>query len=163
MAGEPTDEVANVAAALGADAAGVNCSLGPQSVLEVVEQMAAHTSIRVSAMPNAGLPRFMDGRLIYPSTPDYFAEYTQKLVLAGRTSSATARRHEHTQPCARRCRRVAAGRAPACAGRGEGPEEEAGEKPRVARKLAAGEFVVSVSWTRRADSTRARRWKARRT
>ena len=58
--------MANVASALGADVAGVNCSLGPQSALEVVEQMAANTSIRLSAMPNAGLPKFMDGRLVYP-------------------------------------------------------------------------------------------------
>jgi homocysteine S-methyltransferase len=83
MGGEPPDEVANVASALGADAAGINCSLGPQPVLEVIEQMAAASSIRLCAMPNAGLPRFMDGRMIYPSTPDYFAEYAKKLVLAG--------------------------------------------------------------------------------
>ncbi len=82
-AGEPPDEVANVAGALGADVAGVNCSLGPQSALEVIEQMAAQTSIRLSAMPNAGLPKYMDNRLVYPSTPEYFAEYTRKLVEAG--------------------------------------------------------------------------------
>ena len=81
--GEPPDEVANVSSSLGADVAGVNCSLGPQSALEVVEQMAANTSIRVSAMPNAGLPRYMDQRLVYPSTPEYFAEYARKLVVAG--------------------------------------------------------------------------------
>ncbi len=82
-AGEPPDEVANVAGALGADVAGVNCSLGPQSALEVIEQMAAQTSIRLSAMPNAGLPKYMDQQLVYPSTPEYFAEYTRKLVEAG--------------------------------------------------------------------------------
>jgi methionine synthase I (cobalamin-dependent) len=74
-AGEPPDEVANIASALGAEVAGVNCSLGPQSALEVIDQMAANTAIRLSAMPNAGLPKFMDGRLVYPATPDYYAEY----------------------------------------------------------------------------------------
>jgi methionine synthase / methylenetetrahydrofolate reductase(NADPH) len=83
LGGEPPDEVANVASALGADVAGVNCGLGPQSVLEVVEQMAANSSIRISALPNAGLPKFIDGRLVYPATPDYYAEYTRKLVEAG--------------------------------------------------------------------------------
>ena len=83
MGGEPPDEVANIAATLGADVAGVNCSLGPQSALEVIESMSAQTSMRLSAMPNAGLPRFMDRRLVYPSTPEYFAEYTRKLVEAG--------------------------------------------------------------------------------
>ena len=83
IGGEPPDEIANVAASLGAEVAGINCSLGPQSALEIVEQMSANTAIRVSAMPNAGLPRFMDGRLVYPSTAEYFAEYTRKLVEAG--------------------------------------------------------------------------------
>ena len=81
--GEPPDEVANVVSGLGADVAGTNCGMGPQSVLEVVEQMSANSSVRISAMPNAGLPKLVEGRMVYPSTPEYFAEYTKKLVLAG--------------------------------------------------------------------------------
>jgi len=154
MAGEPPDEVANVAAALGADVAGVNCSLGPQSVLEVVEQMAAHTSIRVSAMPNAGLPRFMDGRLIYPSTPDYFAEYTQKLVLAGANiiGGCCGTTPEHTAAMREALAgewntrgRAATVEATAHAPVIVAPKPAAEEGARTLReKLAAGEFVVSV-------------------
>ena len=81
--GEPPDEVANVASSLGADVAGINCSLGPQSALDVIEQMAANTSIRLSAMPNAGLPKRTENGMIYPSTPEYFAEYAKRLVVAG--------------------------------------------------------------------------------
>ncbi len=83
LGGEPPDEVANVAGALGADVAGINCSLGPHNALEVIEQMAASSSIRLSAVPNAGLPKYVDNRLVYRATPEYFAEYTKRLVQAG--------------------------------------------------------------------------------
>jgi len=152
IGGEPPDEVANVAASLGAEVAGINCSLGPQSALEVVEQMSANTAIRVSAMPNAGLPRFMDGRLVYPSTAEYFAEYARKLVEAGANiiGGCCGTTPEHTS----RMREALAGEwntrgraktqidGPAVA-----PAAKLGdaEKPRTLRqKLAAGDFVVSV-------------------
>ncbi|MEX2227695.1 MAG: bifunctional homocysteine S-methyltransferase/methylenetetrahydrofolate reductase [Dehalococcoidia bacterium] len=153
IGGEPPDEVANVAASLGAEVAGINCSLGPQSALEVVEQMSANTAIRVSAMPNAGLPRFMDGRLVYPSTPEYFAEYTRKLVEAGANiiGGCCGTTPEHTS----RMREALAGEwntrgraktqiaVPAVAPAPQKADE--GEKRRTLRqKLAAGEFVVSV-------------------
>jgi homocysteine S-methyltransferase len=151
MGGEPPDEVANIASSLGADVAGINCSLGPQSVLEVVEQMSANTSIRISAMPNAGLPRFVDGQLLYPSTPDYFAEYTRKLVEAGANivGGCCGTTPEHTAAM----RESLAGEWNA-RGRGtssvvtiEAPATSAinETEPRTLRqKLADGEFVVSV-------------------
>jgi homocysteine S-methyltransferase len=159
-AGEPPDEVANIASALGADVAGVNCSLGPQSALEVIDQMAANTAIRLSAMPNAGLPKFMDGRLVYPATPDYYAEYAKKLVLAGANivGGCCGTTPEHTSAM----REMLAGewntrgRAPSpsraatpsvvtvsAPHRPDEPGDE--DTPRTMRdKLAAGEFVVSI-------------------
>jgi len=157
--GEPPDEVANVASSLGADVAGINCSLGPQSVLEVVEQMAANSSIRVSAMPNAGLPKFMDKRLVYPSTPEYFAEYTQKLVLAGAnivggccgtTPEHTAAMREALQgEWNTRGRATTNGASRAAPAVNIAPAQPAAADPAPAprtlrQKLAAGEFVVSV-------------------
>ncbi len=161
-AGEPPDEVANIASALGADVAGVNCSLGPQSALEVLDQMAANTAIRLSAMPNAGLPKFMDGRLVYPATPDYYAEYTKKLVLAGAnivggccgtTPEHTAAMREmlagewNTRGRAAASERTTRSSVITVAGPGSAGVEAADhvERPRTLReKLAAGEFVVSV-------------------
>ena len=151
IGGEPPDEVANTAASLGADAAGINCSLGPHHALEVVEQMAAHTSIRLSAMPNAGLPKYMDNRLVYPSTPEYFAKYVRKLVDAGAnivggccgtTPEHTAKMREALdQEWNRKARRPSSTVTVMTA-----PEPET--KPRKAwtlrDKLAEGEFVVSV-------------------
>ena len=83
LGGEPPDEVANVAASLGADVAGINCSLGPHNALEVIERMSGASSIHLSAMPNAGLPKYVEDRLVYRATPEYFADYTKRLVLAG--------------------------------------------------------------------------------
>jgi len=157
-AGEPPDEVANVAAALGADVAGTNCGLGPQSALEVVEQMSATSSIRVSALPNAGLPKFMDNRLVYTATPEYFAEYAKKLVLAGANivggccgttpEHISAMREELSREWNRRGRpRAGATQGAAIAVVEPQPAAGAGrdETRRTLReKLAAGEFVVSV-------------------
>jgi homocysteine S-methyltransferase len=66
-----------------ADVVGVNCSVGPAATLECVEKMAAVTSLPLSAMPNAGLPRQFDGRNIYLCSPDYMAEYAKRFILAG--------------------------------------------------------------------------------
>jgi homocysteine S-methyltransferase len=157
MGGEPPDEVANVASQLGADVAGINCSLGPQSALEVVESMAAQSSIRVSAMPNAGLPRMMSGRLVYPSTPEYFGEYARKLVEAGAnvvggccgtTPEHTAKMRETLDQEWNRKGRAATIDAPAReqAVRVSTPPEDAEtrEPETLREKLAAGQFVVSV-------------------
>jgi len=150
--GEPPDEVANVASSLGADVAGVNCSLGPQSVLDVVEQMSAHTSIRVSAMPNAGLPKYVDQRMVYPSTPEYFADYTKRLVLAGAnivggccgtTPEHTAAMREMLDAEWNRKGRAATISVPPA--RPAPASEVAEARPATLReKLARGEFVVSV-------------------
>lgn len=66
-----------------ADVIGSNCGIGPQNVYEVVRKMAAVTSKELSAMPNAGLAQFVQGKFYYPYNPDYFAEYGKKLLLAG--------------------------------------------------------------------------------
>ncbi|HEX2695151.1 MAG TPA: homocysteine S-methyltransferase family protein, partial [Acidobacteriota bacterium] len=67
----------------GADVVGVNCSVGPAPMLECVERMARVTDLPLSAMPNAGLPREVDGRNLYLCSPDYMAEYAKRFILAG--------------------------------------------------------------------------------
>ncbi|MDD3806832.1 MAG: bifunctional homocysteine S-methyltransferase/methylenetetrahydrofolate reductase [Candidatus Marinimicrobia bacterium] len=68
---------------VGADVVGLNCSLGPSKMLDVIERMIRISTIPVSAMPNAGLPQRVDGRNIYFSSPEYFSEYTRRFVQAG--------------------------------------------------------------------------------
>ncbi|NOT28387.1 MAG: bifunctional homocysteine S-methyltransferase/methylenetetrahydrofolate reductase [Acidobacteria bacterium] len=63
-----------------ADVVGVNCSIGPAPMLETVERMAAVSRARLSAQPNAGRPRDVDGRNIYLSSPEYMASYARRFM-----------------------------------------------------------------------------------
>jgi len=65
------------------DVLGFNCSVGPKTVLEALEEVAAHASKPLSASPNAGLPVRVDGRHIYLSSPEYMAQYSRRLLQAG--------------------------------------------------------------------------------
>jgi methionine synthase / methylenetetrahydrofolate reductase(NADPH) len=70
----------------GADVVGVNCGVGPQATLEVLEEMVrAAAGTPVSAMPNAGLPHLQGGRFHYLASPEYFAEFAARAVEAGVT------------------------------------------------------------------------------
>jgi homocysteine S-methyltransferase len=67
----------------GASAVGVNCSTGPTTVLTAVEAMRSATRLPMAAMPNAGLPRAVEGRNIYLCSPEYMASFARKAVSAG--------------------------------------------------------------------------------
>jgi homocysteine S-methyltransferase len=68
----------------GADVVGVNCGVGPQATLEVLEEvLAAADGTPVSAMPNAGLPQFVEGRFLYLASPEYFGEFAARAVAMG--------------------------------------------------------------------------------
>jgi methionine synthase I (cobalamin-dependent)/5,10-methylenetetrahydrofolate reductase len=69
----------------GADAVGCNCSAGPATVLSVIERMRPVTTLPLAAMPSAGIPRAVEGRTIYLTSPEYMASFTRKLVKAGAT------------------------------------------------------------------------------
>lgn len=69
--------------ALGAEVIGLNCSVGPQLTLEAIERIKGLTNRPLSVKPNAGLPREIDGRTIYMSTPEYLATYTRNFLQAG--------------------------------------------------------------------------------
>ena len=67
----------------GADALGCNCSEGPALVLSVIERMRKATNVPLAAMPNAGMPKSIDGRSIYLTSPEYMASFAKKFVKAG--------------------------------------------------------------------------------
>jgi homocysteine S-methyltransferase len=67
----------------GADVIGCNCSVGPVAMLDAMERVRALTSLPLSAQPNAGIPRSIDGRNIYLCSPEYMASYARKFVAAG--------------------------------------------------------------------------------
>ena len=65
---------------LGADAVGMNCSTGPEAMLEPIAKMAA---IPLLAKPNAGMPELIDGQTVFNVEPEEFAEVGKKLVEEG--------------------------------------------------------------------------------
>jgi len=68
---------------MGADAVGVNCSLGPRALSGVVREYLAHASVPVILKPNAGLPRVVGGKTVYDVTPDEFAAEMREAVELG--------------------------------------------------------------------------------
>jgi len=69
--------------AMGVQAIGINCSVGPQGVLEAIEQLAMVTDLPLTAQPNAGLPRDVGDRKMYMASPEYMASYARRIVEAG--------------------------------------------------------------------------------
>src|SRR5437016_8758825 len=67
----------------GADVVGCNCSVGPVAMLEAIERIRRVTDRPLSAQPNAGVPRSVEGRNIYLCSPEYMASYARKFVNAG--------------------------------------------------------------------------------
>ncbi len=67
----------------GAGAIGVNCSTGPSTVLTAIEAMRSATTLPLAAMPNAGMPRAIEGRNIYLCSPEYMASFARKAIAAG--------------------------------------------------------------------------------
>jgi methionine synthase / methylenetetrahydrofolate reductase(NADPH) len=81
--GTPPELFANKLIQWGADAIGINCSVGPKPMLDALEKMAGLVNVPISIMPNAGIPVDVEGRNIYLATADYFAEYTRRFIQAG--------------------------------------------------------------------------------
>ncbi len=81
--GASPDQIARELDALGVDAMGLNCSVGPALMLEPIREMASMTRRPVAAIPNAGLPREVQGRKMYLASPEYMASYARRLVEAG--------------------------------------------------------------------------------
>lgn len=70
------------------DVIGANCSVGPSKLLPVVKSIRRELIERdivrsLAAMPNAGWPTTSGGRVVYPSTPEYFAAFAKDAVKAG--------------------------------------------------------------------------------
>ncbi len=83
MYGTTPEAAVVVLQSLGADAVGVNCSAGPETLVSVIQRMTQVAEIPVIAKPNAGLPSLEDGKTVYNMTPQEFAHHMEKLVEAG--------------------------------------------------------------------------------
>lgn len=88
VSGHSVSDVVRVLKAEGADVIGANCSVGPLKILSVIREMTeASEGIdlggRLACMPNAGWPTRANGRVIYPSSPEYFAQFALDANSAG--------------------------------------------------------------------------------
>jgi methionine synthase / methylenetetrahydrofolate reductase(NADPH) len=136
----------------GADVIGCNCSVGPVAMLEAMERVRALTSLPLSAQPNAGIPRSVDGRNIYLCSPEYMASYARKFVAAGVrvVGGCCGTTPEHTRVM-KSALRVGEARKAAAAHSAGGhaaatavPAVPLEKRSPLGAKLARGEFVTMV-------------------
>ena len=155
--GAPPESFVPQLEALGATLIGVNCSVGPAGMLETVERMARVAHVPLSAQPNAGRPREIEGRNIYLSSPEYMASYARRFVsngvrLVGGCCGTTP---EHVRQIKAAVRALAVAASPAASATSRKPARQAGTtatvepvpraaKSRLANALARREFVVAV-------------------
>jgi homocysteine S-methyltransferase len=135
----------------GADVIGLNCSIGPHIMLEAIERMHLVTKRKLSAQPNGGLPRQVDGRMFYMASPEYMAKYAKRLIQAGAkfVGGCCGTTPEHIKQIANAVAAVSPGRSSVRVLVAEEtppdlditPREQ---KSRFARKIVSGEFVTSV-------------------
>ena len=83
LTGALPDDFARALDAWGADLIGVNCSVGPAAVHETLERIATVTEKKLSAQPNAGMPRTVEGRNLYLCSPEYMASYATRFIQTG--------------------------------------------------------------------------------
>jgi len=79
--GTPPERFAPELERRGATVIGVNCAVGPAPMLDTIERMAAVTRRKLSAQPNAGKPRDVEGRNLYLCSPEYMASYARRFIL----------------------------------------------------------------------------------
>jgi methionine synthase / methylenetetrahydrofolate reductase (NADH) len=152
--GVPPEEFVPQIDRLSADVIGVNCSVGPAPMLETIERMARVTTKRLSALPNAGRPRDIEGRNIYLSSPEYMASYARRFVqrgvrlvggCCGTTPEHIRQIHHAVRALAPAGERVAVSAATSAAGDVSlEPPVNRADKSRLARSLAEGHYVVTV-------------------
>jgi homocysteine S-methyltransferase len=137
----------------GADAVGVNCSTGPATVLTAAETMRAATALPLAAMPNAGVPRAVEGRNVYLCSPEYMASFARKAVAAGVQivggCCGTTPNHIRAMRSAIRAmdeqtRVTVTGAAPEVSK--ETPPATLGQRSRLGALLAEGKFIKLVEF-----------------
>ncbi len=149
------DSPARVVSALleaGADLIGVNCSGGPAQIWRILREMhTASPEAWLSAMPNAGLPEQVGGRIMYPANPAYFGEYALAFCGAGANlvGGCCGTTPQHIAAMRSALDRWEDGCGPSVLeltlpSEAEDRLEIAERKSRLAQRLAEGKFVVAV-------------------
>jgi len=153
--GTPPEAVASILRDFGPDVIGVNCGDGPQLSLSMAERMRG-AGLPLYVQPNAGLPRTVDGRLLYMATPEYFDVFARRMIQTGAriVGGCCGTTPEHIRWMARSVRMlsgtVTQPAQPSTAYEVKGhaphsvPPTPVSQRSEFAQKIAAGKFVVSV-------------------
>ncbi len=154
--GTPPEQFAPALVATGADVIGLNCSVGPAPMLETIERVREVVSVPLSAQPNAGKPRDIEGRNLYLCSPDYMASYARRFVAAGVriVGGCCGTTPEHIRQIRLAVKSTAPGlalregtarvRQPVAEQPHAQPPVPRGEKSLFARRLAGGESITIV-------------------
>jgi homocysteine S-methyltransferase len=149
--GSSPEQAAALLTEWGAGAIGINCSTGPATVLTAIEAMRAATTLPLAAMPNAGMPRAVEGRNIYLCSPEYMASFARKAIAAGVQvvggCCGTTPNHIRAMRSAMRAidaqaRVTATGAAPALST--ETPPAPLGARSQIGSLVEQGKFVTLV-------------------
>ena len=156
--GTPPEQFAPELERHGAHVIGVNCSIGPAPMLETIERLAQATHARLSAQPNAGKPRDIEGRNIYLSSPEYMASYARRFVARGvrLVGGCCGTTPEHIRQIKSAIKSLAPAVARAAAAHGPAappaaiaeaaaPATPREDKSELANALASGRFATVVS------------------
>jgi homocysteine S-methyltransferase len=137
----------------GAGAVGVNCSTGPATVLTAIEQMRMATALPLAAMPNAGMPRAVEGRNIYLCSPEYMASFARKAIAAGVqiVGGCCGTTPNHIRAMRQAVRAIdeqahVAGKDAAPAVSKETPPAPLAQRSRLGSLIAEGKFITMVEF-----------------
>lgn len=165
--GDTPEKIATSLDSWGADVIGLNCAVGPQPMLKAIERMTGATERPLCVMPNAGMPRLVDGRYMYLSSPEYFGKYARRFLRAGVrvVGGCCGTTPEHVRAIRGAVRSIRPDEVrPAARSVVSAPRDSPGhtpvplaEKSALAAKIAAGVFVrsVEISPPKSPDPTKA--------
>jgi len=150
LLGDSPAKVARNINEAGADVIGVNCSGGPNQILQILKQMRqAVPDGHFSVMPNAGWPEQVSGRIMYPAAPEYFGEYALAFWQGGASviGGCCGTTPGHIAAMAHSIQSTSTEKITSSyiISTGEGEETVPAEQPtRLAQKLADKKFVIAV-------------------
>ncbi len=90
------------------DALGINCGMGPEQMMPVLEEYVKYSSLPIIVKPNAGLPKQKDGKTFYDVSPEEFAGYMEQIVSMGACliGGCCGTTPEHIRAAVQRCRNM---------------------------------------------------------
>lgn len=140
----------------GADVIGLNCGVGPAIILNALERMREVTKKKLSAQPNAGLPRDVQGRQFYMCSPEYMSKFAKRFIQAGAkfiggccgtTPSHIKLISDSVRAASPRAQSIAFSSGSSATVEITAPDIKVvppEERSKWGRKIARGEFVTSV-------------------